>query len=148
MEAMLDMHLFANRLDRLETTIEKLVSTILARESNTNTAKTTTDHEPICTDTSPVMETITNLVQTTKSTKDDFYTMYGMLKNDKNNFTKEQLNQRFEEHHIESFRDKRTKLTSWRKTGLALSRQPAEWQKPSLIFDDYYPLLAIRSINV
>lgn len=125
----------------------KLVTALQSREFNNSTSKTTTDHDPICTD-PPIIDLTTNLIQVTKNTKDEFYNLYGTLKNCNIHFTKEQLNSRFTKHYIDSFRDRRTKLTNWMKMGLALSQQLAEWQKPHPVTDDYYPLLTIRSMSV
>lgn len=84
METILDMNRIANRLDRLEATIEKLVIVMQTIENNKNTTRDNADHhEPVHTD--PPSE----LLQTTKKAKDKFYRLYGALKNNKNQFTKD-----------------------------------------------------------
>lgn len=146
MESALDLNRVANRLDRLEITIEKLCNVMQSILTDKYSGKQNTDQETTHTDQPISTDPAMNLLQITKNVKDEFYRLYGSLKNSKNQFTREQLNNRFEDRRIDIFRDRRAKFTTWMKLGFALSRQIEEAQKP--LKDDHYPLLTIKSMAI
>jgi hypothetical protein len=59
----------------------------------------------------------------TKENRNTFYSLFGKFKTIKQAFTKDQLKARLPDQDFQKFKDVRTKLTNWLKTGLAISRQ-------------------------
>lgn len=74
--------------------------------------------------------------------------MYGDLKSKRNQYTNEQLSQKLADGEFTLFKELRTKLTAWVKTGLGVSRQLEQFYTPTQNPDTIPPLLTIRSLAV
>ena len=75
-----------------------------------------------------IQHQFTNLTKTEIGT---FYQVYGKLKNLKQKFTREQLNERLTNEDFQLFKEMRNKITFWVKIGLGLSRQLEELLLPA-----------------
>lgn len=66
----------------------------------------------------------------TKQERETFYSIYGKLKELKQNFSKDELNKRLSTEDFNSFKELRNKLSFWVKMGLGASRQLEELNMP------------------
>ena len=134
LERMNYLELLVNGLKTTQLEREKTANIMTRPEQNTNNMDTT---EP---------DLVNDLKLLTKETRDAFYKLYGHLKTNKLPFSKEQLNTRLTDKDFELFKEIRTHLTAWLKTGLALSRQLEDLSLPNPEIDTVPPLLTIRTI--
>lgn len=87
--------------------------------------------------------------QETREPRNTFYTLYGELKTIKTDFSRGQLAYALTENDFNTFKTTRTELTTWLKTGQALSRQLLEDLNYSHMEPEpYTPLLMLRTMAV
>ena len=112
-----------DRLSRLENMVTDLVSALQDKHSGHD--KSTLPHRRPTNEDIPSedRDQWSDLNITTKETKNEFYKLYGQLKTLKTTYTKDELNKRLTDEEFVTFKEIRTSLTTWLKTGLAISRQ-------------------------
>lgn len=145
-ESPTEYKLLGDRVSQLEELVNSLITSSKARDVMEKEATThATDAAFMDTDLDTAgLDIISGLNNSTKDTRSAFYKLYGQMKTIKSSFPQEQLKNRLTDQDFITFKDTRSKLTEWLKTGLALSRQLEELKAPTL--EPTPPLLTIRSL--
>ena len=141
-----DLLVLKEKLERLENTVKNLAKEVKNSNKRGMDIVDSRTHQTEGTELSDQEDQFDYLQRQTKQNRDEFYKIYGIFKTERNNYTKEQLNERLIDSDFAKFKELRTLLTGWIKMGLGLSRQLELFCSPPSDQTNSQPLLTIRNL--